>query len=145
MNKLFGTLALSLCLFLSSCATLTNGDARSQFFADMAITTATMKFIEGRGESELYARHSIDIAQSIKRYIDKREMVPIDQVMQAISAQIPWQKMLPSDAMVAKSFMQLMQMELEARVGENQMDEQTRIAVHKLADIVIFAASHYTE
>ncbi len=129
--------------FFSGCATLTSGDQRSQFIANVAIQTATMKFIEGSSEPALYASKSIEIAKKIKSYVASSELIPIADVMRELNRYVPYNDMKQSDAVLATSLIQLISMELDARAGENQLDPNLKVAVNKLADIVMTAAGYY--
>lgn len=143
IKLIFAKVLIVMLLASTGCNTISNGDKRSQFFAQLAIEQATMKFIE-RSENPLaYANEVVAIAEEIKEYTDDTKSIRVFDLVEQIHSKVPYTQMALSDQVMARALIDLIAMEIETRAEKVKIDAETKIAVSKIASIVIRAAEYY--
>lgn len=144
LNTLYlrAAFVLFACFSMFGCATLTNGDSRSEFISSVAIQTATMRFIEESSKPTEYAEKAIEIAEAIRDNL-KGDVITAKNIGMMIDSKVPYSKMPPSDQFLARSLTQLIVAEIDLKIDKSSINEDLVLSVKKIADLVISSAKYY--
>lgn len=136
-------LALSAVTALPACKTLTNPDNR--IAQQIAVQYATGKFIEGEKtvDSRLARARSVaKVAENLKA-VTGGGAATIAQLHELAVEKVAKANLTPADRILASTLLDVAVQELSARVTTGVLDPDAVVAVNRLLDWVIAAASAY--
>ncbi len=128
---------------LSGCSTLMDPGNRAG--QQIAVQYATGKYIESPATPEARqarARQVKAVAENLKT-VAKSDSATIAQLHELAMAKVAKANLSPSDRLLATTLVGVAVQELSQRVSIGVLDPDTRVAVSRLLDWVIAAASAY--
>ena len=137
------SLVAGLCFSLTGCASLAEGDQRSELIAAVAIKVATSKVISRSDDPPAKAERIIDIARAAKGLAEGGSVALIAELHDEINQRIDWQRLDPGDTVLARSLIEMVRAELESRVDDNLITGSSLIVLQLVLDNIIDAASVY--
>lgn len=129
-------LILSLIL-LSGCASFNSGGGAER----LAITYATMKYVESGDQPSERAERVIRVAEDAKSFLDTGT-ASLDLLQAAVVERLP-ADLSPADRLLANALIQTVVGELQARVGSGIIPPDQVYQVSTVLGIVIDAAEAY--
>lgn len=137
-------------LCLSGCSAInTLGDYVSEnpVFASIAARQAVARYISAGGDQAAQTERANDVNRRIGsaiNYLDGNPQTTVDELLLTIDAQIDWHKLHPSDRVLVKDIVRLVELELrEYEVEHEPIKDSARIAIKALLETAIDAAQIY--
>lgn len=109
----------------------------SDLLEGYGVMRLTEELVRGDAEKALAVR---TVAATIKRYGTDEEFDTVDLFVAGVRAQIPWDRLGPTDTWFAEQILELWQQGLTEQYGPDLLPEHLRLSVAKVADWVILAA-----
>ena len=128
---------------LGGCASLAEGDQRSELIATVAIKVATSKVISRSDDPPAKAHRIVDIATTAKQIASEGTVALVADLHDEINIRIDWAALDPGDTVLAQALIETVRSELEARLDNNLLNEGSLIVLHLVLDNIIEAATVY--
>jgi hypothetical protein len=131
---------------LPGCTTLAGGPSSEQLAAQVAVQYATGKFVEAAGPSVdarlARARQVKAVAEQL-RAVASSDSATIAALHELAMVQVAKASLAPADRLLANTLVDIAVQELSARVSTGALNAEARVAVTRLLDWVVAAASAY--
>lgn len=136
INRFLITFLAPVLLLLSGCATLTDGDKRNDFAANLAIQYGTLKVIDENANPYGAAQEIVKLANKIEKFIDGGTSVTIALAVDELEKEIPWHTLDVADTLLVRNLLDILVIELEARINKGIIDQDTVVVVRQIIKVV---------
>jgi hypothetical protein len=134
-------IAFILIACVTACATLNEPD--NKVLAKIGTQYATMRFVEGAPESDRPERRERIrlVAADVLAAVKSDEQATIPALDAFVRSRIPWDKLSPSDTLLANSLIDVVEQELMSRVGDQTIPQDQLILVAEFMQWIIEATN----